>query len=192
MLFKNLSHPPIHITLSETIPQGQSFWAHLCLCTVGSYASLSAWSSVCLLLHSQKELAHWTVNVTVQNYACCKMNICQFLLQVCKSAPVTCQEVAYLWVICRWAHFNVKLNFLRVGSVFLTSPHLTSPGLLPVMYTHLLNNHILHQSHTKRAPVFSVVYSGQPAFHPDPRKPSLPQTNTSSQWIHRNNLIRML
>ncbi len=23
------------------------------------------------LFHSQKELAHWTVHVTVQNYACC-------------------------------------------------------------------------------------------------------------------------
>ena len=22
-------------------------------------------------VHSQKELAHWTVDVTVQNYACC-------------------------------------------------------------------------------------------------------------------------
>ena len=55
-----------------------SFWAHLCLCTVGSYASLS----VCLSVTGPK--LHWTKKFYLKKTASCE-SVSHFKLTVCMS-----------------------------------------------------------------------------------------------------------
>ena len=74
------------------------YWAHLCPCTVGSYASLSICLDCLDLTKSQtRKKSSWHVSS------------CKF---VSYSLQFVCWQVPSLWYISRWAHFNVKHFFL--------------------------------------------------------------------------------
>ncbi len=67
------------------------FWAHLCICMVGSYASLSV------------RLMSLDQNSRLENNSYLRKYVCLSVIARCQSANP--------WVIGRCAHFNVKLHF---------------------------------------------------------------------------------
>ncbi len=121
------------------------FWAHLCLCTVGSYASLSVCLSVCLLvtppifrLENNSYLRKYVHISSVMSFQEAKK--CQFSLDSYMAASITYCMVhlqafasyspdtpAMSFGSGRWAHFNVKLHFFIMSvktnhnGVFLNS-----------------------------------------------------------------------
>ena len=73
------------------------FLAYLCLCTSGSYASLSVHPSV-----TGPKLWRLENNLYLQK----KLQVCKSFLTIC--LPATCKSMRN----GRWAHFNIKLHFL--------------------------------------------------------------------------------
>ena len=110
--------------MTEKVPLSKSwsatpvlnyFWAHLCLCTVGSYASLSVCPSVwCHWTKIQnQEVIHLTSSTVAGMFG--EFRVVDFLSL----------QIASLRGICRWAHFNVKVHFL----VIFTGPFLSAFSL---------------------------------------------------------------
>ena len=96
---------------NQGVTLGGSFLAHLCLSTMGSFASLSVCLSVCLWLDHNSD---WT-KITRPKFNMCTdevrgIRVGKLWVAICKFES---RKVASLWVICRWAHFNVKLHFSR-------------------------------------------------------------------------------
>ena len=108
-------------------------WAHLRLCTVGSYASLSVHLSACPMSLDQnswlrnnsylKQHSSWHVSKTYVStfssiFQVYTLQITPCKLQVCQSKIATfcCLQIASppIGGIGRWAHFNVKLHFFSM------------------------------------------------------------------------------